>query len=364
MFGTASILSVYSHPTAVSWGKPHLEVFAFDSQYQGQWRYRGTNDSWEPNTDTLEPLGGKAPSFSHSLAAITRGNDNVHLFRAGNNNQSLYYKSHNDSFIWSQVDPLWDSQGGIISTQPGAVSWGPSRFDIFALGAAPQYQLFQKYWTLTSGWSDWLVMASGGWQLLPPTAVSWAANRIDVFLVNNFMRLQHTFWDGNAWLPSNGYEDLNGTCTSRPAAVSRGFGLLDVFVRGGDAGLWRLSYDGGSQQWSEWTAVAPGTEIMSDPDAVTCKQDTVDVFAWAANSSLLWRRWDVSGGGNGTWEPTDGFRVLGDRLTGPPKAVCDGDDSMHVFAYLMDRSIGHLAWDGAQGSWSPETGFDTIGTLS
>lgn len=362
MSGSATIVSAYSWPTALSFGSPHVEVFALNQQLQPLWKYRNTTTTWYPQSESLQQLGGTAAPYTQGIAAITRGEDNVHLFRAGSLNASLFYKSHSkENYTWSPTDVNWDSQGGILSTAPSAVSRSSDRFDVFALGAGPRYQLFQISWNAATGWSDWFGLSDGSWQILPPTVVTWGGDRLDVFVLNTGNALQHTYWDGgSSWLPSGSFNDLGGFCTSRPTAVSRVSGVIDVFVRGGNSGLWQLSYS--QEEWGEWVAVDPEMSIQSDPEAVSCGSDKIEVFAWASNSSLLYKKWETSDG-NGTWTPNTGFQVLGDGLTGPPKAVCDGQDSLHVFVYLDNRRVGHLAWNDSAGSWSPSTGFEIIGTM-
>lgn len=362
MTGSATLVSAYSYPTAVSLGSPHVEVFALTPQSQPLWKYRNTSTTWYPQSGILQSLGGNAAPYTQGIAAISRGEDNVHLFRAGSLNNSLFYKSHSkENYTWSPSDDTWESVGGILSTAPSAISRTPDRFDVFALGAAPRYQLFQITWNATTGWTDWFGMSDGSWQILPPTVVSWGGDRLDVFLLNNGNALQHTYFNGgSSWYPIGSFEDLGGFCASRPTAVSRASDVIDVFARGGDSGLWQLSYLQG--KWGEWVAVDPETSIQSDPAAVSCGSDKIEVFAWASNSSLLYKKWETSSG-NGTWTPNTGFQVLGDGLTGPPKAVCDGQGGLHVFAYLDNRRVGHLALDGSTGLWSPATGFEIIGTM-
>jgi hypothetical protein len=57
-------------------------------------------------------------------------------------------------------------------------------------------------------------------------------------------------WNGTSW---SNWISLGGSLTSSPAATSPTSGAIDVFVRGGDNGLWENSYSNGS--WSGWTSV-------------------------------------------------------------------------------------------------------------
>src|SRR5450755_1874277 len=94
-----------------------------------------------------------------------------------------------------------------------------------------------------------------------PTAVSWGLDRIDLFLVDPVdQSLHHIYWGGSSWQPPSSSESLGGYCTSQPIAVSWASGRIDIFVRGGDAGLWHLSYSDG---WSSWTSISGNTPIQA-----------------------------------------------------------------------------------------------------
>jgi len=183
--------------------------------------------------------------------------------------------------------------------------------------------------------------------------VTWGENRIDIFTIDpNTNELYHTFYDGSIWQLG---QSLGGYCTSRPTAVSWGVGRLDVFVRGGDAGLWHLAYNG---TWSTWSSISGNTSIQAEPEAVSWGADRIDVFAWGADSSLLHKSFD----GN-SWTPTDGFENLGTSLAGPPKAVSDAFGSLHVVSISTEETLQHLSYTEAGGAWSPGAGFDDLGTI-
>lgn len=80
-----------------------------------------------------------------------------------------------------------------------------------------------------------------------PGAVSWGPNRIDVFIRGNDNALWHIDFNGTAW---SGWENLGGSLTSGPDAASWASGRLDIFVRGPGNGLYHMV--GGSGGWSSW----------------------------------------------------------------------------------------------------------------
>jgi hypothetical protein len=87
-----------------------------------------------------------------------------------------------------------ESLGGVLSSSPAAVSWGPNRIDVFAQGA--DGGLLHQYWNgSTWGWES----LGGGVLSSPPAAVSWGPNRIDVFAQGQDNALVHRYWNGSSW---------------------------------------------------------------------------------------------------------------------------------------------------------------------
>src|SRR5689334_3352652 len=82
---------------------------------------------------------------------------------------------------WGPGQLEWENIGGNIAGAPVAVSWEPSRLDIFALGA--DGAIYHKAWN-ASGWypseADWENL--GGNATDPPVVVSWGPNRLDIFI--------------------------------------------------------------------------------------------------------------------------------------------------------------------------------------
>jgi len=113
-------------PAAVSWGSGRIDCFArgmdnhmWHKSYSGSW------SGWED-------LGGIITDGPAAAAWATNRSD---TFAKGADN-ALWYKwrdatvVHNHAGVWSR----WQSLGGIIDDQPGAVSWGPGRIDVFVRG--------------------------------------------------------------------------------------------------------------------------------------------------------------------------------------------------------------------------------------
>ncbi|KAK7978413.1 hypothetical protein PG988_005903 [Apiospora saccharicola] len=171
-------------------------------------------------------------------------------------------------------------------------------------GAAVHY--FQ--YTSTTDWQGPTRIPGPDLQGWAPAVVAWAGNdsRLDVFAVSRVNNhLLHTFKEAETdkWTE---YEDLKGFVTVPPTVVSREPGRLDVFTRGGDGGLWHLSFRDGN--WSDWKLLNGTTKIRGQPHA--------------------------------KWFPeNDGFTTLiPGGLVGPPNPMVDGDE-VQVFAYNSQNQI-------------------------
>lgn len=354
MSGTATSLSIYSYPTAVSPYSGHVEVFALNENKFVYWKYQNTSSSgWIPRNNSLLNIPGNTAAFEQGVAAVSRAEDAVDIFAVGGD-YALYHKYQvPPSATWGPSPSSWEPRGGILTTMPSVISWSQDRLDIFALGASPVFELFQMTWN-ASGWSEWIPIG-GSWQATTPTAVTWGPGRIDVFVVDpNNKTLNHATGSGENWP----FEDLGGYCTSRPIAVTRGPGSMDVFAIGGDANLWHLSYANG---WDRWTPIDSMTSIQAEPEAVSCDIGSIELFAWRDDNALVHMTVDVST--DTTKASSSGFSVAGQGLSGPPKAVCDGVNSVHVFAFLENGEIGHRMLDLQQKIWSPTNGFELLGTI-
>jgi hypothetical protein len=69
---------------------------------------------------------------SLALGAASWGTGRIDLFGVGFD-KALYHKAFGGSNTdgW---DPYWINWGGIITSPPSVVSWGPNRIDVFVLG--------------------------------------------------------------------------------------------------------------------------------------------------------------------------------------------------------------------------------------
>ncbi len=226
----------------------------------------------------------------------------------------------------------FESLGGILTSPPSAVAWGPNRLDVFVRGT--NNAMYHRWWD-GSAWGGFESLA--GNITSPPTAVSWGPNRLDVFALGDDNALWHRWWDGSAW---GGWESLGGNLTSPPAAVAWGENRLDVFALGDDNALWHRWWDGSA--WGGWESL--GGNLTSPPAAIAWGPNRLDIFARGDDNALYHRWWDGTAWG--------GWESLGGVLTSPPSGVSWDENRLDVFALGTDNALYHRWWDGsAWGGW-------------
>jgi hypothetical protein len=226
----------------------------------------------------------------------------------------------------------WEGLGGILESPPVAVSWGPNRLDVFAMGT--DSALWHRWWD-GAHWGGWESL--GGTITSPPTVVSWAPNRLDVFARGTDSAMWHRWWDGAHW---GGWESLGGIIESEPVAVSWAPNRLDVFALGTDHALWHRWWDG--HAWGGWESL--GGTLMGRPAAVAWDTDRLDVFAVGTDRALWHRWWDGSAWG--------GWESLGGTIIDDPVVVSWNRNRLDVFARGTDNGCWHRWWDGAHwGGW-------------
>ncbi|KAI1411827.1 fucose-specific lectin [Hypoxylon sp. FL1857] len=338
-------------PTAISWGYPHMEIFALtnNNTYSIYRKYRNANASLEteflPRGTDMELVGGgvdtsSAPSIAvnHRIDSGRTNRTEIHINGKGGG----YRKYHDADQLWMNLSPdAWDGFGDFFAIgAPAEVQYEPSVgvMKVFYLGKTDSgIGTYYFQWHPQDGWSAAIEVPGQDLQPMAPAVVAWNNNdtRVDVFAVARAnSHLLHASWDSETakWTD---YEDLHGFVTTPPVAISRSPGIIDVFARGGDAGLWHISYDDGNKNWTSWNRI--GTKIQGQPDAISTASERLDVFAWGQNGSMLHKSYDSA---SRSWTPRDEFDVLLDGgLSGPPRSMSDGSQNIHIFAYNTNNEL-------------------------
>lgn len=193
-------------------------------------------------------LGGAVLSPA-LVAAVARKPNRLDVFAVGQDFSLLH---------WSYNGQGWNrptKRGGPSSPWGGltAVSWGPSRIDVFG----SKEGILLHWWWDDIRWHGPEELPGVGWGGID--AVCWGPNRIDVF--GSGTRLQHLWWDGNQWggpefirlHDIEGYPWQPGWTpeAGRPTAVSWGPGRLDVFAgkTRGNEKIYHWWYDAAENVW-------------------------------------------------------------------------------------------------------------------
>jgi len=343
MTGNATAVYQYTFPTAVAPNPTTVNVLAVGPDQSAHEKVQ--NSTVQASSSTWFDLGSKG-IIPGVVAAVSRKANDIDVFARGFDG-AMYRKNKNSSMKWTPAGMEWERIPGVLTTAPEVVSWEETRFDIFAIYS--DAALWQRTWDTSIGWHNWSIIG-GHWSFdAMPTVLSWSKGRVDVFMMHpDTNELYHRFIDPNAtnWQPFYGFQNLGGHLAGRPSAVSWDVGRMDIFARGGDEGLWQLTYAGDNSSWTNWTWI--GEKIRGEPSAVSLGKNRIDVFVWGDDYSYQWKSF------NGTsWTPKEGFISLGGNFIGPPKAITVSSSRIEVFGYSNRGTVSRITWDDARKVWTP-----------
>lgn len=120
-----------------------------------------------------------------------------------------------------------------------------------------------------------------------PAAIFQSPSRLDLVLMDQQQKLYHRIWSGGIWGQSR---DLGNTflAVSSPDIVSRGQGLLDLFVRGPNNNIYHKRNI--NDIWGNWVNI--GGQATSGPGATTYASNArMMVFVRWSNGELYYRAW-------------------------------------------------------------------------
>lgn len=129
--------------------------------------------------------------------------------------------------------------------------------------------------------------------------------------------------------------------SSDPASINKD-GKLELFVKGGNGSIYRISQTAPNGGWSSWANM--GGMAASEPVAVTNSTGGNTVFARFADDNLYCNR---QNGSSGSWS---GWVNLGGTLAGKPAVGKSPDGRLDVFCRMIDGSIQHR-WENYSGGW-------------
>ena len=205
--------AIASQPTAISWGKGRLDVFARGTD-GAVWQRTYSSGAW----GTWRSRGGSATS---APAVASQGRGSLDLF-VRNASGAISHRRYRDG-SWGS----WRSIGGSATSSPTAVSWGAGRLDVFVRGT--DGRLNQRKWRASSGWSRWT--STPGVLRSQPAVASPGSGYLDIVARNSdgTLRLRRR-------IPGEGYtswRNLDASATAGPAITAVGDDVRLVVRDGG-----------------------------------------------------------------------------------------------------------------------------------
>jgi hypothetical protein len=251
----------------------------------------------------------------------------------------------------------WQDLGGIITSAPAAVSWGPARIDLFARGG--NGELVQRAKEGSGAWTAWGTPGELRGMLLrsAPSCTSAAPNTINcVALREGYGGVTQFWWDGQRWSRN----DLGGDATSAPAIVAWGRGRLSVFVRNGNGTLIHKYWQPGAADWAppQWEAVGNGAQLFSAPSCTSRDSGIIDCFSLGPTGIVQQLYYDETAGAGARWNGW--FQLTGVasfRGGSTISAVGSGRNLLDLFVRGLDTRLYQITYTG---SWSsPWAAIDT-----
>ncbi|HEX4510244.1 MAG TPA: hypothetical protein VH328_09205 [Burkholderiaceae bacterium] len=249
-------------PALASWGSGRVDLFLKNADQLIQ---KTRTTSWMPAGDHYWYI---ASGLASDPSAVGWGGKNLDIvFRAaGNNVMHVYW---NGSGSW-----LSENLGGAIAGKPTvSVSPDGTRMDVFARVGN---QIWHRGWAgFTNVWSAWenLNLSTDS----DPVAVSWGRGHVDLFYRAADGQTRRYTWNGpNAWTPTLAGQgwitqpSLGGFAKGPPAVASQNANGLDVFVQGGDDGIYRnsLGPTGAFLGWMRVAGCTAGTPAVAKSDTL------------------------------------------------------------------------------------------------
>jgi hypothetical protein len=178
---------------------------------------------------------------------------------------------------------------------------------------------------------SWHVENIGGNNRSDPDISTRGYGTLDVFVKGSDNALWTRHMEDRGW---GSWSSLGGVLTSGPGAVQQG-SVTDVVARGSDNAMWHWYNAGGS--WSCCQSL--GGNNTSDGDVSSWGQNRLDMFVRGSDNALWHRYW------NGvSWS---GWESLGGSITSGPGAVSWGSNRIDVVYRTGDgRTLNHRWYDG------------------
>jgi hypothetical protein len=222
---------------------------------------------------------------------------------------------------------------------------GDGHLELFALGPSNDiwhaWQLVTPIVPIVLGWSGWSRLGNPDDKGTQLAVGQNADGRLEVFLTGTATDMWHD-WQ-SVWFPT-GYlwSGWNGLGTpgggGRELAASRNQdGRLEVFVRGGDGGLWHAWQTSAGGGWSGWDSL--GGIILSPPVVGQNLDGRLEVFVQGTDGAA-WHNWQNEP--NGGWS---GWASMGKPAGGVSSSMAVARNAagrLQLFVLDSEGRIWHM----------------------
>jgi len=303
--------------------------------------FKKNDEEWS-NWSSLEGItvrGGPhiAKTVDSRLAIFARGSDRAIWIRT---------QTTPSSSTWT----AWQSLGGTFASSPFAILSSEGYLYVFAV-AEDRSLLYKYQFEDTSSnevnWSTW--QSLGGSLTSLPSVVLDTEGLIHIFARGLDRGLWHkgqiadnqprsVRWDE--------WESLGGALTSGPhvPAIFNSIGLLEIIVRATDQAYWQIfqvpNQDGicsicskTGVSWSKWQSL--GGIFTSGPASTLSSDGTVELFGRGPDNGL-WYKGQHYDGSNLSWKK---WTSIGGILSTNPEVATRADGLLTIFARGVDKNI-------------------------
>ena len=296
------------------------------------------------------------------FSCATGGDISGNRISVRGNSGYIYYYGHLDEIWVGEGQPVAKGQliGRLGSTGNASCSGPHLHFELkYGETGDPfdPYPWMAPWGRVTVnnfGWASTELIGAGVW-------FAAGLGRADVFVLDGSRTVRQRAWNGGLgpWLT------VGGQATSDPdmAAPNRD-SLPYAFVRGTDASIWQLYYNG-----SGWGGVNLGGMCTSGPAAAYSGPTRLDLFCRGWDLALYQRVWTASGGW-GAWTKVGGYATSDPDVVWPGpgypvEVLARGSDGA---AHLLSRtssgwrgeSLGGNCTSGVTGAYSGPDRLDVF----
>ena len=194
-------------------------------------------------------------------------------------------------YTWCRASRANDA--ACYDDSPAVASWGPYRLDVFWRGYGDDASIYRRSWDGSVKRAAWSATGTlGGATSSAPAVAAPASKRLDLFSRGLDNAVWHRRYDGSAW---SAWSPLGGKTYASPAASGRrGTSIVDVFLRGSDNEVYHRYRD--AIGWSlGWVSIgAPPGGATSAPAATSNATGKIDVFVRGGDAAIWRRTWTTS----------------------------------------------------------------------